>query len=153
MQGEPIMTRAKTGLQSIVTSNNNGYFYELGISFDSITKDGTLRLDETKLDNLIEGDYSKVLNLFNGENGAMQKLNTQMERLIGEDGSITSKIESFGDTIKRYEDTIAKMELSYERQKETILNKYVQYEKQMASLNSLTTQIEALIKSWQKSND
>lgn len=153
LQGESIMTRALSQLQSVITEDHKGYFYEIGINFDSVLKDGTLRLDESKLTNAIKNDYNKVLNIFNGESGAVSKLNTHMERLVGDDGSITGKIKTFDESIKKYQETISKYEESYERQKESILNKYVQYEKQMANLNSLTTQIEALIKSWNKSDD
>lgn len=153
LQGETVMTKAAGDLRRLITSDNNGYLHSLGIEVDGIAKDGTIKLNETTLTNAIKNDYDKVLNMFNGTDGIVPKLTTQFERLTGEDGSITGKIDSFGEQIKRTEATIERYETTYEQQKQSILKKYTAYEKQMSTLNSMTTQIEALIKSWNKSSN
>ena len=123
------------------TIGNPKYLSELGISAGS---DGTLSItDTTKLSNLLKDDPNKVADLFTGSDGFAQKINTLINKLVGETGVIKSKTNSLNtqidytsQRIDKLNESIEKQAESYRKQYEAMLSSYLDAQKQYANMTA-----------------
>lgn len=150
LQGKSIVSNAKSEMNRALTlpTDSNLMMYELGISLDGVIKDGTVRFDETKLDEQLKTNYSEVFKLLTGENGFATKLFQRVDTLTKENGTLSNKIDGIDRTIKGLDKTLERNNSMMERQSEAILKKYAAFESMMATINLqnqfMTAQLEAL---------
>lgn len=150
LQGKSIANNTKNDMISSLrqSTDSNLMLYQIGIELDGVINDGTIKFDSKKLDDQLEGDYAQVYELLVGENGFAKNLFTKMDTLTKEDGALDNKIEGLKRTIQGLDDTLARNEVLFERQRESILRKYAVFETMMANLNMqnqfMTAQIDAM---------
>lgn len=150
LQGKSVITQAKSMINRALTNatDSNLMMYQLGIELDGVTRDGTIKFDESKLTNQLKDNYNGVFELLVGENGFAKQLFDKVNDLTKENGAVYHKIDGLNRSIKGLDDTLARYAESYERQQEMILNKYAKFESMMASINLqsqfMTAQLEAL---------
>ena len=100
---------------------------QVGISFKS---DGTLKLDSSKLNSAINGDFSDVTNLFSSATGFATRLDAWATSALGSGGLIDTRTSSLNTSIKGYNEQISRLEIRM-----TALQK--RYTTQYSNLNML----------------
>lgn len=69
---------------------------DIGVSFQ---KDGSLTLNQAKLDSAIADNFSEIAALFTSENGYVTKLKTWSNSILAADGALTTRTDGIGRTI------------------------------------------------------
>ena len=107
------MTDAISGLEF-------GTLSEIGVTTDDA---GHLTVDSSKLDEVMESDFTAVSQLFASENGLANSLDTLLDRYVSTDGVLTSRtdgikssIESIGDDRERLNRRLASLDARYRAQ-------------------------------------
>lgn len=150
LQGKSIANNTKNDMISALRqpTDSSLMLYQIGIELDGVLNDGTIRFDSKKLDEQLANNYGQVHELLVGENGFAKGLFSKMDAITKENGTLDTKIEGLKRTIKGLDDTLARNEVLFERQRETILRKYAVFETMMANLNMqnqfMTAQIDAM---------
>jgi flagellar hook-associated protein 2 len=150
LQGKSIATSSKMDMtQSLMEPTDSSLLlYQVGIELDGITKDGTIKFDESKLNEKLDSDFDEVYKLLVGENGFSKHLFNKMDLITKETGSLNTKIDGLDRSIKGLDDALERNMQLIERQRDTILRKYAAFESMMSSLNIqndfMTAQIDAM---------
>lgn len=106
-------------------SSENRYLMEIGINVQS---DGTLKItDKDKLQTLLEEDPQKVADLFIGENGFVNKVQTAIEGLYGSDGLIQSRRDALTRQIDSTENRTKEIEKRIDQEAENLRKQYTSY--------------------------
>ena len=97
--------------------------------------DGTLTLDESRLQKAVDGNFDAVGALFGSANGVAATLATQMEERLGSEGAIETRSQNLVKQKlaldKRQSDIDARMEM--------VLQRYI---KQFTALDTLLSQLQ-----------
>lgn len=100
---------------------------DVGVSFQ---KDGSLAINQSKLDGAIAANFSEIASLFTSANGYVTKLNNWTTSVLASDGTLTARTEGIGKTITdigRQRSTIEKRLVSVEQN----------YRRQFTSLDTM----------------
>jgi len=154
LQGQSIPLNVKREMSQLsnFSSATGGYLYEYGIETDGTAKDGTLKLDETKLEKMYNEDPKKFENMFFGQNGLGKFMEEKMLKYTGETGTISTKIDGLQKSIDSINKSLTQFDQYYENQKNTILSKYAAFESTLAGLNSTMDYMTAQLSSMNGSN-
>lgn len=106
---------------------------QVGIAFQA---DGTLKLDSSKLDSAMTGDFSDVANLVTSETGFATRLNAWATSVVQTGGLIDARTGSLSTMVKAYNDQIEKLEIRM-----SILQQ--QYTKTYSNLNLVLTSMNS----------
>lgn len=117
-----------------VNSSADPALNSLGFIGVATNKDGTIKLDDTKLTNALNNNFDKFDNLFSGENGIATKLDNQLKNILGANGAIDSRQQGFQKQLKDIEK--ARDTLEFRLQK---IEK--RYRTQFSALDSLVAQL------------
>ena len=149
LQGEALMRSAKEMMRSILydKSSNGMMLYELGIQGNSATKDGTIKLDETKFKTALSENYDNVLAMLTGLDGIGKKFGDRLNEYTKTQGMLDIKTDSLDKSIQRLDKTIDRKETAYEKLQESLINKYSKLESLMSALNKQKDIMEAQLKS------
>lgn len=129
LQGDSTLRSAQSQVRNLLQTKIGGSsayqtFSDLGISLE---KDGTLKLDTSKLNKAITADYSGVANLVSTVGSAFKD---GLEGLVGTSGNIAAATDSANRVVK-----------DIGKRQEALLNRLTQvearYRKQFSSLDSL----------------
>lgn len=155
LQGQsiPLNVRRELSTTPYYTSPGGGKLYEVGVEIDGEMKNGTLRLDETKLKEMMAENPQKVNEIFFGQDGIANFLRDKMEPYTKESGSINSKISGLDKSIESLTESIERFDRTYELQRDSLLKKYSAFETMMANLNSQQMYMEAQIKAMTGNNN
>ncbi|GAB6447659.1 hypothetical protein CON36_27470 [Bacillus cereus] len=145
LQGQsiPLNIRREMTQISNFSSKDGEHLFNYGIQVDGVLKDGTLKLDKTKLEKMYTDDPEKFENMFFGQNGLGKFMEEKMLKFTGETGTINGKINGLQKSIDTITKDLKQFDVYYENQKNTILKKYSQFESTLAGLNSTMEYMKA----------
>lgn len=128
LQGDTTLRGAQSQIFNLLTSKQGTGDYtvlaDIGIA---LQKDGTLKLDSSKLNKAIESDFSAVANLTSAVGTAFK---SGLETLIGTSGNITSITESANRMIKE-------LDRRQEALQDRLIKVQERYTKQFSALDTL----------------
>jgi flagellar hook-associated protein 2 len=154
LRGDASINNIKRGLQSILTTTVNtsgslSILSQLGITTQT---DGTLRQNNTDLDEALADNYEATVNLLSGEgdvDGVMKNFNYYLLDITsGTNGFYANKKTNYDSLVRRLDDSIRNMEPRMERKEATLRAKFSVMELLVSGLNAqgdfLTQQMDML---------
>lgn len=103
LQGDSTVRNLQAQLRGILGSAATGEataalhtLSDIGVSFQ---KDGSLALDQTKLDAAVAENFEGIAALFTSANGYVTKLESWTKSILSTDGALTTRTEGIGRTI------------------------------------------------------
>jgi flagellar hook-associated protein 2 len=161
LYGDPTINSLRREIRSIVTSTlddvsatSYNRLSQVGVSFKI---DGTLSLDNTKLNTAISANFNKVASLFSGtgdstDGSGLQGFAYQLNKLLttatGIDGLITNRKSSLQSEIRRLQARADQEQLRLADLQQMYQRQYTALDSTVASLNSmasyLTNQFNAM---------
>lgn len=134
------MTQAVTGLTGSYTTLSS-----IGVSFQL---DGTISLDETKLDAAIQDDSQNVADLFSSADGYGTRLDSVVSDMLSLNGTIESRTDAFEQRISSIEDQQLNMEGRLDRTEQRLRAQFTALDVLLSSMEStgnfLTQQLASL---------
>lgn len=137
--GNSTLRSIESQLRSVMNSGVEGdgynWLFEIGIT---LNVDGTLRLDEAKLDEAIANDFSGVQAFFVGdaENpGLAQQLDDALEAILADGGTLDLAVSSLESQIERLDQQYIRTEQQIERTMERYRAQFVQLDLMVAQMN------------------
>ena len=115
-----------------------GVFKHLSEVGVSVQKDGTLTVNDTRLNSALENDFSGVAELFAKEGtGYARRFDDLVEGWLGVDGLVQSRTDGLDARIERFEDR----QIAMERRLEQVEARYLA---QFSALDSLMSQLQGM---------
>ncbi|WFE70720.1 flagellar filament capping protein FliD [Halomonas sp. M1] len=150
--GDSTVRTIESRLRSVLTSGVEGgelsTLNQLGIT---LQRDGTLKVDDTKLNDLVANNPQALSDFFAGEkkgSGLAGKLGTSIEQLLGNNGVVKLAISGAENRVKSLDDRFERMEKSIEGTIIRYRRQFSQLDGMIAQMNSmsdyLTQQFDAL---------
>jgi flagellar hook-associated protein 2 len=137
--GDSTLRSIESQLRSVMNSGVEGdgynWLFEVGIS---LNLDGTLNLDEAKLDEAIANDLDGVQAFFvgDGENlGLAQQLDATLDRILADEGTLDSAVTGLESQIERLDQRYIRTEQQIERAMERYRAQFVQLDLMVAQMN------------------
>lgn len=106
---------------------------EIGITTE---RDGTLKVDSSKLDKAFDHDYDQIGQLFAGENGLAVRLDGMFKELLDSDGALEARISGMQDRSKDIAKDRERLELRLEQTER-------RYRAQFTALDMLLAQLQS----------
>lgn len=150
LRGDSTVNSIKRGLQSILTDavDSTGSMHilsELGISTN---KDGTLKLNNSKLDTALEGGFENVTKLLAGEDGVdgvMQKFNTYLLDITSvTQGMYADKRDRYETRVERLDSQIAQKTSMIDKIEASLKARFSAMELLVSNLNSQSSYLTQL---------
>ncbi len=125
------------GLESSLRRIATGQVTGAGSTFDFLSQigittqdDGSLLLDEVKLDNALAADPGNVVNLFNSANGVVTQLDSKVSILLdsSQKGPLTAELDSLTESIDDLNDTLLRMDERLELFEKQIRQEFINLE-------------------------
>ncbi len=111
LEGEASLRTLQTQMRTIssatVTGGTASTLADVGITFKA---DGTMQLDNGKLNTAINSSFSDVANLFNSTNGFATQFNAFATRTLAFDGAIASRTTGLNNSIRGINNQISSLE-------------------------------------------
>ncbi|GAB2798034.1 flagellar filament capping protein FliD [Halomonas shantousis] len=101
--------------------------------------DGSLKVDDEKLDEAISGNLSGVSEFFagpDGESGFSARMGNSLEAILGDKGLIQNATDGINTTLKRLDER-------YDRVEQSIDTTIARYQTQFAAMDSLVSQMNS----------
>jgi len=108
-------------------------FYALGIDMQ---KDGTLELDEDKLNEWVDGDLDRLGELFAGDDGIVNTFYSYVESFEKFDGVLATREDSVKDQLRELDRADLALKERMADYESTLRSKYTAFDVTMGSLNS-----------------
>ncbi|WP_455554019.1 flagellar filament capping protein FliD [Comamonas kerstersii] len=162
LQGDSSTVSLQNSLRMLtqgIAGNATGKFNRLSDIGIQMQQGGALKLDATKLKEAL-GDMDSVKSMFaakpdalgNG-GGIAVNFKTFTDSLLAWEGALNNKTDSLEDQLKRNSSEIDKVEKRAETVEERLRKQYTALDVKMASLGSLSSYVEQMVASWNKSKD
>lgn len=142
-----IENRLTRALGTDISGSTFKHLQDLGISLQS---DGSLKVDNTKLDAAVNGDVSALSNFFVGSSGSgfAPHMNSVLDGILGDKGTLTSATDSLQAANKRLDKQYTDMQNSIDATIAIYRQQFTQLDTLVAQMNStssyLTQQLSAL---------
>jgi len=142
-----ILSLVRTELNQAATGLSGSYttLSSIGVSFE---RDGTLSLDEDKLNTAIQADSNNVAELFSAADGYATRLDSVVSEMLAYNGSIDVRTNAFKDRIDILEDRQVAMEGRLERVEARMRARFTALDVLVASMNAtnsaLSMQLDSL---------
>lgn len=148
LQGDSAAIGLRNSMRTLLmgTGGSSDVFSGLRDIGISAQKDGTIKLDETKLKDTL-GNLPELGKLFNSADGGVgaagfgQKFNQFTSNALGFDGVISSRTERLSATIKSNQDAQARMGLRMEKYEARLLAQYTALDVNMGQMNSMANYV------------
>ena len=123
---ETSLRRIATGQVTGLTGNFE-FLSQIGITTQN---DGTLAIDDVKLQQAINTDVSNVVELFTSTNGIVNQLNSRVSLLLdsSQQGPLTSELDSLTESIDDLNDTLLRMDERLELFEKKIRQEFINLE-------------------------
>lgn len=154
LRGDSTVNSVKRQLQNLLstTVDTSGSMKVLGQLGITTQRDGSIALNESKLDGALESDFDGVVSLLVGENdvpGVMKDFNTTLLQLTGAaSGMYAEKEDRYDSAIRRLDSSIDRMEPLMEKKEATLRARFSAMELLVSDMNSqssfLTQQMDLL---------
>jgi len=144
-----ISTELASDLYSQIGSGTFTYLSQLGIGLES---DGTLSIDDDKLESALNDNLDAVTEFFigsDGKSGFINRMTDDLDNYLDEDsGLITAKTDSLESKLERLEERYDEKQALIDSEMERWREQFTQLDTLISTLNTtadyLTTQFEAL---------
>ncbi len=156
VRGDSTVNGIKRQLQGILSSpyGVDGAFKVMGQLGISTRKDGSLKLDEEKLDKALESNFDDVATLLVGDEnsqGVMKQFNTTLLKITGyASGMYAEKQDAYEEMNSRIDNQIRRLEPLMDKKEQTLRARFSAMELLVSEMNSqssfLTQQMESLLK-------
>ncbi|MFN2257851.1 MAG: flagellar filament capping protein FliD [Desulfuromonadaceae bacterium] len=154
VRGDSAINGAKRQLQNLLSTqvNTSGDFSVLSQLGISTQRDGSLSLDEAKLDNAVTTKFDDVVSLLAGEGsepGVMKHFNSAMMDITGgSSGIYADKKDSYESSLKDINGQIDRMEMLAAKREETMRAQFNSLELLVSEMNAqsdyITQQMDML---------
>jgi flagellar hook-associated protein 2 len=123
---ETSLRRIATG-QVTGLSGNFEFLSQIGITTQN---DGTLAIDEAKLNQALTSDLTNVVELFTSANGVVSQLNSKVSLLLdsSQQGPLTSELDSITESIDDLNETLLRMDERLELFEKKIRQEFINLE-------------------------
>ena len=140
LSGESTARGIEQRLRSIITSRVSGLPEDLRILAQigiTTSNDGTLSIDEAKLDDKLSSNLDGVADLFTStHNGIAKQVYDYVTRVTSTvDGAVTLRKEGLQKIIDRLDKNIERVEERLSRLEEDLMRRYAELERMLAGLN------------------
>lgn len=150
--GDSTVRTIESRLRSVLTGGAEGgeisTLNQLGIT---LQRDGTLKVDDTKLDDLVANNPQALSDFFAGakkESGMAGKLTSSIEQMLGNNGVVKLAISGAENRVKSLDNRFERMEKSIDGTIARYRKQFSQLDGMIAQMNSmssyLTQQFDAL---------
>lgn len=153
LRGDSTVSSVKRQLQSLLGSTGgSGALQSLSQVGLSTQRDGTIYLNETKLDLQLNEDFDAFVGLLSGDSvddGVMKKFNTALLQLTSSSSGVyATKKTTYETNVRRLDANIANMELLMDKKEESLRARFTAMELLVGNLNSqsdyITQQMDML---------
>ena len=154
LRGDSTVNKVKRQLQNLLTTmvDTGGSVTSLGQLGIATQRDGSLELNETTFDRVLESDFDDVVSMLAGNDssdGVMKEFNTALLDLTStSDGMYASKRTSYTSSVDQMDSQILRLESLMEKKEETIRSQFSAMELLVSAMNSqseyLTQQLSSL---------
>lgn len=118
---------------------------ELGITTQ---KDGTLKIDDTKLTAALDSNFEGVADYFTGSNGLMVRLNSSVNEYLKTDGVFDQRTKALQSTLSNIDDQREALDLRIEKVQARLVAQYTAMDQLVANLTrtseALSNQLASL---------
>ena len=134
---ESSLRRIATG-QVTGLAGNFAFLSQIGITTQD---DGTLAVDEAKLDQALSADLNNVADLFTSTNGVVTQLNSKVSLLLdsSQQGPLKAELDSLTESIDDLNDTLLRMDERLELFEDKIRKEFINLEIILGRLDSQRT--------------
>jgi len=143
LQGDATLRGAQSQIFNLLTSKQGAGNYtmlaDIGVA---LQKDGTLKLDTSKLNKAIESDFSAVANLTSAVGTAFK---SGLESLVGTSGNITSVTESANRMIKELDRRQEALQSRLIRVQERYTKQFSALDTLIASMNQTSSSLTQML--------
>ncbi|MBD1401272.1 flagellar filament capping protein FliD [Pelovirga terrestris] len=142
LRGDATVNAVKRQLQALLGSpvNSGGPLQALSQLGMATNRDGTLNLNNSRLDEQLENNFSAFTALLAGDNnvdGVMKKFNFALLKLTGaRDGIYAANQSRYDTTVRRIDGDIARMEMLMDKKEESLRARFGAMELLVSSMNS-----------------
>jgi flagellar hook-associated protein 2 len=153
LQGDSTAVGLLNRLRSMVQqpSSASSVFQRLGDFGLSLQRDGTLKVDDSKLAAALS-DRAEAAKAFSSTgNGLALGFKALVDGMLGASGALTSRTESLRERIKRNEREQERLEDRIERVRERLLKQYSALDSNLSRLNALDKYVAQQVTNWNKS--
>lgn len=139
LQGDSTVRNLQAQLRSILGSAVSGTsgalntLSDVGVSFQ---KDGTLKLDQTKLDTAMKDHFADMATLFSSDNGYLTTLKTFTTSILASNGALANRTNGIGKSITDISNRRTEMETR-------LLSIEKRYRAQFTNLDSMLSSMNA----------
>ncbi len=157
LRGDTTVNSVKRKIQSILTDvvNTSGSLQILSEIGISTNKDGTLNLNNSKLDSALENNFDGINKLLAGEEGVegvMQKFNTYLLDITSPSlGMYAEKKDRYDSRVERLDSQITQKTDMLEKREASLLARFNAMELLVSNLNSQSNYFSQVTAQW--SND
>ncbi len=156
LQGDRAAVNLQLQLRGMVSASGptSGSFARLTDIGISTASDGTLSITDAKLSAALE-DPTALRTLFDGDgstDGVAEQLRSVIDRMIGSDGSISSRTTGLQDRLTRNQKDQDRLEDRVAATEKRLRAQYSALDTKMAGLNSLQSYLTQQITGWNKSS-
>ena len=154
LRGDSTINSMKRQLQGVLTGSvkNSGDFHILSEIGITTNLNGTLKQDNSKLDEALENNYNDMVYLLSGDDetaGVMKGFNSLLLNLTSStQGMYAGKKTAYDSSVKRFDTQIEQMELRMTKREQNLRRQFTAMEALVSSLNAqgdfLTQQMDAL---------
>ena len=162
LQGDSSTVSLQNSLRMLtqgIVGNATGAFSRLSDIGIQMAQGGKLSLNTTKLATALE-DMDSVKSLFATKSDALGNgggiavnFKTLTDSLLSWEGALNTKTDSLEDQLKRNKSDVEKVETRAETVEARLRKQYSALDVKMASLSSLSSYVEQMVASWNKSKD
>lgn len=149
--GDSTVRTVESRMRSVLSGGVEGEFSMLSDIGISLQRDGTLEIDEGKLDNAIANNQDALSTFFAGdadEAGMAGQVNTMVEQLLSTNGTVTGAITGAENRSESLVERYTRMEQSIEQTISRYRTQFGQLDGMIAQMNQtssyLTQQFDAL---------
>lgn len=161
LQGDSSTVSLQNALRMLtqnVVGNASGALNRLSDAGIQMLQGGKLSVNSTKLATAL-GDVDALKSMFAAkaegleQGGIAVRFKSFTDQLLAYEGTLNSKTDSLEDQLKRNSSEIDKVEKRAETVEERLRKQYTALDVKMASLGSLSSYVEQMVASWNKSKD
>lgn len=137
--GNSTMRSVESQLRNVIGGSVEGELNLLSEVGIELTLDGTLELDEEKLEELVNDDLDSLSTFFSGGpdgEGLADRLDTTLTEMLGDDGLLANATSGL-------ETTIEALDKRYERTEDSIATTVERYRVQFAEMDMLVAQMNS----------
>ncbi|AYC32518.1 A-type flagellar hook-associated protein 2 [Pseudomonas cavernae] len=117
---------------------------DLGISTQ---KDGTLKIDDTKLDKALKENFDAVAGFFTGDQGLMNRLNNRVDGYIQTGGILQQRMDGLQSTLKSVDKQKEALELRVAQVQQRLFKQFNAMDSLVGSLNQTADRLTQALSS------